>query len=132
MSCSNCRDYKCACTVPQCATQLVLGTVEAVNSLVYIFITNGAGYEVIVQALTDSEGKVILDLTDPDVDFYSQYQGPYKIWVGLAESYSYTCPDEALTVTSGTDQWEDVKVDFKKMNGVQFSTVTLGIINDES
>jgi hypothetical protein len=77
MACNSCQSTK---SIPQCTGQVVIGTYTA-NTDIFIFVKNNTtGYIHRQESTTDSDGKVLLDLSFPDPSFYN-HDNTYELWI---------------------------------------------------
>lgn len=121
--CNPCSEPSCACPLPACATQLVLGSVSLFNAEVFVHVIKANGKEHIEQVTTSGSGVITIPLDSPSESFYNPYDGAYKIFV---MSSGYWCEDDKLTVTSGAQTWTTVAVEFRE-SAVDYTTINLEI-----
>jgi hypothetical protein len=79
MACNDCHELD---QIPECTDSLELGSVDA-DTEVYIYVKNiFTGYIHRQEALSDEEGVLTLDLTQPESSYYNK-DSSYEIWVTL-------------------------------------------------
>jgi hypothetical protein len=79
MACNNCHELD---QIPECTETLELGNI-AVDTEVYIYVKNlFTEYVHRQEAISDVDGLLTLDLTQPDPSFYNK-DSAFEIWVTL-------------------------------------------------
>lgn len=79
MACNDCHELD---QIPECTDSLELGSIDA-DTEVYIYVKNiFTGYVHRQEALSDEEGTLTLDLTEPESSFYNK-DSSYEIWITL-------------------------------------------------
>lgn len=79
MACNDCHTLD---QIPECTESLELGTIDA-DTEVYIYVKNNfTDYVHRQEALSDGDGLLTLDLTQPDPTFYNK-DSSFEIWVTL-------------------------------------------------
>ncbi len=80
MACNNCENLD---PIPECSESLELGTITA-DTDVYIYVKNTIGYVHRQEAISDNDGLLEIDLTEPDLSFYNK-DNSYEVWVTLRD-----------------------------------------------
>lgn len=124
-----CETYTMANKIPACIDTLILGTVEKSNSLFYAFIEKMNGSVYIQQVYSNQHGQVSLDLTDPEKDFYSPFEGLYLVHLVDMSSYGYFGNDDFVEITaiSNLEKYKQIGFSFKQANGIQQAFITPSI-----
>lgn len=83
--CDPCDSFTCLKDLPECADTLNLGQVTAVTPLVDIYVMYTLGDDIVIHRQAyDQSGyiaDIILDLANPNQDYFNSFNGLYKIWV---------------------------------------------------
>jgi hypothetical protein len=77
MACNDCHELD---SIPECSDELELGEITP-DLEVYIYVRNTfSGYIHRQEAISDVDGAITLDLTQPDPSYYNK-DSSYEIWV---------------------------------------------------
>lgn len=113
--CPPCQDPSCACPLPACATNLVIGSITAFNATVFVHIVKANGSQFIHSVTSGPAGEIIIPLYEPREAFYNEHDGEYRMFVMLG---GYFCDDDKLTVTTGSSTWTTVAFLFRDAQGI--------------
>lgn len=125
MSCNNCESYTCTKDVFECLNTLRLGSIAQTATPVFVHVVKQNGAEYIHTVITDGSGNIDIDMTEPEAEFYSSYDGLYIIWATLAGYYS---SDDRLSITAVGGTANTIGVKFRKATGNPFTTQHIEIV----
>jgi len=96
----SCPSYINTKPVPVCCDTLTIGTITALNTDVKVYITKANGARIVQETTSSAAGLVTLDMTDPESEFYNEYDGIYLVSIGtdLNNLYTITIGSETNTV----------------------------------
>jgi len=124
MNCINCIEAK---PIPVCSGELIIGTVETIETEVFVFVQNIATGYIATHTVTPSsyDSSVSIPLDEPYPDFYSP-NFYFKLWVSETED-----GNEVLPVTIDDVEYECFTIIFKTIyssdSAVKISNVTLSV-----
>jgi hypothetical protein len=118
--CNPCPDFTCVCPVPECTETLILGNISDVNTAVLVYILkeiNGASY--VQSVVSDANGRVTLDMTDPNAAYFNHFDGNYQVWVTKA---GYWCDDARLEIVQAGVTSTTYQITFSRSLGAPIGT----------
>ena len=107
----SCPTYINTKPVPVCCETLTIGTITALNTAVKVYITKSNGARIVQDTTSSAAGLVTLDMTDPESEFYNEYDGLYLVSIGTTLNDLYT-----ITIGSQTGTIVGFKVNNYKGN----------------
>ena len=120
-------DFTCTCPVPECKDTLILGTISLINTPVFIFIEKQNGAIYVQERISASDGRVTVDLNEPDSAFFNSFDGQYLIWVTRAGGYF--CEEDKEIITQEGIQSNTYGLRFEKVGNSKGGSVNIRPIN---
>lgn len=106
----HCPDCTQTLIIPACTDNLVLGIIDDVSQNIYIFANNVTTQRQQRQdAVSNADGVVTMDLSDPSEDFYSENH-QFEVWVTLRDTNS----TERIPIEVGENTYECFTLNFEK------------------